>query len=268
MLDKEKDSNKSWYDRNKEKAKRHYRLARQASQSKKTHVTVGKLKLVDLPANILDILHERFKVDETSTTGLRWSESSVNQFRCKGKEAGALIGVNRGYYYLNIIINSINYKLSVARVVWMMANNVIIEPGLWIDHRNKKRNDNRISNLQVGSAGANNVNRHYSSNSYKNICVDRRKVSHCRFRIMFRFLGKRYFTKSALTEDSAFLLGWELLTSGKVPLACIKAQSLEYLDGSDLKRALKECKKQGIAVAPPKFKTLYEYIAFVENNAN
>lgn len=268
MNDEEKDSNKSWYFRNKERAKLKHQLAHHASQSKKTHVTVGKLKLVELPSNILVIFNKRFKVDESSKTGLRWVDSSVNRSNCRGKEAGTVIGVNRGYYYLNISINSINYKLSVARIVWMMVNNVIIEVGMQIDHRNKKRNDNRISNLQVGSAGANNINRHYSSNSYKNICVDLRNATHRKFRVMFRFLGKRYFTKTALTEDSAFLLGWELLTSGKVPLTCIKSQSLEYLSGSDLKRALKECKKQGIAVTPPKFKTLYEYIAFVENNAN
>ena len=262
MGDEEKDSNKSWYDRNKEivKLKKHLR------QSKKTHITVGKLKLVKLPSNILVILHERFRVDEFSKTGLRWVDSSINRPDCRGKEAGTVIGPSRGYYYINIVINSINYKLSVARIVWMMVNNEIIEPGMQIDHRNKKRDDNRISNLQVCSASANNINRYYSSNSYKNICVDRRKFPPCRFRIMFRFLGKRYVTKSASTEDSAFLLSWELLTSGKVPLACIKAQSLEYLDGSDLVIALAECKKQGIAVKRPKFKTLYEYIASVEGS--
>lgn len=248
----------------KEEHNRKERQARRVSAAAKTYTMVGKIKIVDLPANILDVLRERFRVDEFSKTGLRWVDSSINRPDCRGKEAGTVIGPSRGYYYINIVINSIKYKLSVARIVWMMVNNEIIEPGMQIDHRNKKRDDNRISNLQVCSASANNINRYYSSNSYKNILVDRRKFPPRRFRFAFKFLGKRYVTKSASTEDSAFLLSWELLTSGKVPLACIKAQSLEYLDGSDLKRALAECAKQAIAVTTPKYKTLYEYIASVE----
>jgi hypothetical protein len=46
----------------------------------------------------------------------------------------------------------------------------------------------------------------------------------------------------------------------------VKYQIEEYLEGTYLKRALAECKKQGIAVKRPKYKTLYEYIASVEGS--
>lgn len=259
MMDKEK----------REKRNRKQRQAWRVSKVAKTYTMVGKVKIVDLPANILDILHERFRVDETSKTGLRWSESSANQLRCRGKEAGYLLGshrdITRMYYNIRFNLGKIRYAIGVARAVVMMVNNIIIDPALCVNHKNRKTQDNRIANLEVTTASANSVNRAgiASSSSYKNV----NKRGRGSFYAVFSFLGLYYSTKYTSSEHHAAILGWELMTSGEVPLGYIKSQSDEWKDGTYLQRALAECKKQGIAVTPPKFKTLYEYIASVESEA-
>jgi len=260
MMDKEE----------REKRNRKKRQARRVSAAAKTYTMVGKLKIVDLPANILDVLRERFRVDETSKTGLRWSESSVNQLRCRGKEAGHLLGshraITRMYYVVRFNIGKVNHVVGVSRIIVMLANNTIIDPALCVNHKNRNTQDNRIANLEVTTLNANSVNRtRVTSNSYKNI---KKHSSTGSFFAAFCFLGLSYRTKYTSSEDHAVILGWELLTSGKVPLAYVKSQIDEWKDGTYLQKALAECKKQGIAVTPPKFKTLHEYIAFVENNAN
>ena len=254
-----KNSGKLYHNRKKEEIKLNYVI----NQKLKKHVMVGKLKRVELPTGIIAILKDRFRIDETSKTGLRWSDSSCNKSYTKGKEAGNLS--IHGYYNIGIHVGPTLYKFGVARIIWMIANTMIIEPGMAIDHKNRQRDDNRIVNLQLGSINSNNVNRSNGLCVYKNV---RAKTGSCgkRFLAAFTFLGIRYYTKCVASLDAAFLLGWELLTSGEVPLAYVKSQSNEWKDGTYLKRALAECKKQGIAVKRPKFKTLHEYIASVEGS--
>ena len=260
MMDKEE----------REKRNRKKRQARRVSAAAKTYTMVGKLKIVDLPANILDVLRERFRVDETSKTGLRWSESSANKPYCRGKEVGSLTGrteidIDRRYYTIRFNLGEVRYFIGAARAIVMMVNNIIIDPALRVNHINRNTQDNRIANLEVTTASANSVNRsRVGSSSYKNI---NKRSDGGSFNAVFGFLGLYYRTKYTSSEDHAAILGWELMTSGEVPLGYIKSQSDEWKDGTYLKKALAECKKQGIAVTPPKFKTLYEYIAFVESAA-
>ena len=272
LKDKEerKKYNRLCYIENKEEFKHKERLRRRVSQATKTYTMAGKVKIVDLPANILDILHERFRVDETSKTGLRWSESSANKPYCRGKEVGSLTGrteidIDRRYYTIRFNLGEVRYFIGAARAIVMMVNNIIIDPALRVNHINRNTQDNRIANLEVTTASANSVNRAgiASSSSYKNV----NKRGRGSFYAVFSFLGLYYSTKYTSSEDHAVILGWELLTSGKVPLAYVKSQIDEWKDGTYLQKALAECKKQGIAVTPPKFKTLYEYIAFVESAA-
>ena len=254
----QKEKNKRNYDKNKELIK----IAGRLNQSRKKHIMFGNLKVVVLPADTIATLRNRFKIDETSETGLRWSGSSVNRAHLRGGEAGCLYS-SVGYYYVRIFIAGVNYQLSTARVIWMIINNKTIEPGMVINHINRKRDDNRIANLEVVPMSANNVNRAATGlSTYKNVYVDYRR--NYPFFAKFRFLGKHYYSKYALSEDSACIAGWEAITSGKIPLELVKSQSNEWKDGIYLKRALAECKKQGIAVKRPKFKTLHEYIASVE----
>ena len=261
--DKQREYNISYHIKNKVKINLNKNLTRRANQALKTHEMFGKLKLIKLPNNTIATLHERFRVDESSKSGLRWSESSANRPYLRGKEAGCL-HTKTGYYQVSIYVGLVKYNLSVARIVWMMVNNRDIELGMQVDHINKKRDDNRISNLKVGSASCNNINRRhhcYNSNLYKNVFPSGR-----RFHAYFKYLGIVYRTKSDKSEDRACVLGWELLTSGEVPLDYIKSQIDEWKDGTYLQTALAECAKHGIAVTPPKFKTLYEYIASVEGS--
>ena len=269
-----KEYNRSYYIKNKEELKRRTRLSTRVSQSIKTYTMVGKFKIVNLPANILDILHERFRVDETSKTGLRWSESSANQPYCRGKEVGSLTGgteidIDRRYYTIRFNLGGVRYFIGAARAIVMMVNNIIIDPALRVNHINKNTQDNRIVNLEVTTVSSNNVNcRLKGSCTYKNIQrhSSRSDSKSPLFLASFCFLGRHYCTKYTSSEDHAVILGWELMTSGKVPLAYVKSQIDEWKDGTYLKRALAECKKQGIAVTPPKYKTLYEYIASVEGS--
>jgi hypothetical protein len=256
----QKERNRRNYVKNKELIK----LASSLNQKRKKHIMFGSLKAVVLPADTIATLRDRFKVDETSETGLRWSGSSVNKPHLIGNKAGCFYS-SVGYYYVRIFIGRVKYQLSVARVIWMMINNNIIEPGMVINHINRERDDNRIANLEVVPVSANNVNRAATGlSAYKNVYVDYRR--NYPFFAKFRFLGKHYYSKYSLSEDSACIAGWEAMTSGKIPLELVKSQSNEWKDGTYLKKALAECKKQGIAVKRPKFKTLYEYIASVEGS--
>lgn len=263
-----KEYNRSYYIENKEELKHKALQAHRVSQVNKTYTMAGKLKIVDLPANILDILHDRFRVDETSKTGLRWSESNANHPRCRGKEVGYLsnskIDITRRYYNIKFYTGGIKYFIGVARAIVMMVNNIIIDPALRVNHKNRNTQDNRITNLEVTTASSNSINcRPKGSCTYKNI---RKHGSSPLFLASFFFLGRDYPTKYTSSEDHAVILGWELMTSGEVPLGYIKSQIDEWKDGTYLQRALSECKKQDIAVKRPKFKTLHEYIASVEGS--
>ena len=172
----------------------------------------GSIWAVNLPANILDILHERFRVDETSKTGLRWSESSVNRPHCRGKEAGSLF--SHGYYIIRFNLGGVKYLIGAARVVVMMVNNITIDPALCVNHKNRNTQDNRIANLEVTTASSNCINSGpKGSCTYKNI--RKHSPSYPLFLASFFFLGRDYRTKHTSSEDHAVILGWELMTSGE-----------------------------------------------------
>jgi hypothetical protein len=224
-------------------------------------VIVGKKVRVKYPEDIVNRLADRFIIDSKSRTGLRWTESDINKCNLRGREAGYLR--THGYFFVNVVIHSVSYSLQVANIVWMLANGKIVKDSEVIDHDNNNRLDNRIENLISIPSYLNNINKKKctkSASSYKNVIISTRP----NFRAAFKYMGKRWCTKSVPSQHYAFILGWQLLTSGEVPLEYIKAQSLEYLEGTYLKRALAECAKEGIVVKRPKYKTLHEYIASVE----
>ena len=128
----------------------------------------------------------------------------------------------------------------------------------------------RIENLKSGDYLHNAINcSHKKSYGYPNISIKKfANFEKVYFVARFSCSGSNWSSNYVQSQDYAFVLGWEILTSGQIPLKYVKSKSLEFLDGTYLQKALAECEKQGITVTPPKFKTLYEYIAFVENNAN
>jgi hypothetical protein len=235
---------------------------------KKEYVIIsGKQKRVKYPNNIVDILDTRFKVSRCSKTGLRWSDSDANKYWLRGQEAGYFMGA--GYLFVSITIDSVSYTIQVANIVWMLTHKKTIEEGKIIDHINHNRSDNRIENLRSDDCTHNAINcSHKKAYGYPNVRVKKfygsTKVEY--FVASFTCLGTTWCSKYVRSQDYAFVLGWELLISGQIPLRYIKSKTLEYLDGTYLQRALAECAKQGTAVTPPKFKTLYEYIASVEGS--
>lgn len=84
---------------------------------------------------------------ESSPSGLVWKQDRLNcsstQVAAKGDAAGSLS--NLGYWV--IPYKGKYYKCH--RVVWIVFHNKPIDTNLDIDHINKRRSDNRISNLRL-----------------------------------------------------------------------------------------------------------------------
>jgi hypothetical protein len=223
----------------------------------------GRKRKLKLPITALDVFKERLEIDKTSKSGLRWKNVEANSCAIRGKEAGSIRDKKNKYYCVCVTFNSNDYKIQAANIVWMLAFNKLIDDDKIIDHKNGLSTDNSVENLDMKNTSQNHINRSsWNKSGYKNVC----KTVNNTFVSVYRYLGRRYSCKIAKTPYQSFIIGWELMTSGSLPLECIKSQPEELLDGSELKRALAECKKQGIAVTPPKYKTLYEYIASVEGS--
>jgi hypothetical protein len=79
-----------------------------------------------------------------------WLKSNSNKAR-NGSEAGYV--TSQGYRSINI--NNKNYL--AHRLAWFYVNGCFPEKGL--DHINRNRTDNRISNLRVSTHRENNMNR-------------------------------------------------------------------------------------------------------------
>jgi hypothetical protein len=236
-------------------------------------VIKGKSKRQVFPEGAIEELRSRLEIDETSETGLRWKDVDKNRKHLRGKPAGGPGGKDESYFVIcNFCIQGILYKILVSHIVWMLATNEMIKAGLVVNHKNRIRKDNRFENLTLETYSSNNTNKAATGKSgYKNVNIYKKENKGgeevITYRSRFSWEGVDYCSVSnALSVHACyvFVLGWELLTSGKVPLACVKSQTDEYLCGSELERAMKECADKGIPITPPKYKTLYEYIASVE----
>lgn len=230
----------------------------------------GKLRVI-LPKNINEIIEDRLVIDETAETGLKWTFSEHNQMLRRGKPAGFKTGGNMKnrrtpyfYYAVGITVDKTLYQIIAARIIWMLAYKDKPIDDKVIDHADGNPLNNKVSNLRLANNAENMTNcKCRAKSGYKNVVT-----SNNRFSWTMQINGKNIRSSAQKSKHKALLCGWDILTSGKIPLNLVKSQITEYLDGTYLQRALAECEKQGIAVTPPKFKTLHEYIAFVENNAN
>lgn len=93
--------------------------------------------------------HEVVKYDP-ETGQLTWVRSGRGRF----KRAGAPAGGARPDGYKSVCIDDTQWL--VHRVAWVLAYGE--EPPRIIDHINRDRSDNRISNLRDGSNGVNEIN--------------------------------------------------------------------------------------------------------------
>jgi hypothetical protein len=246
--------------------------AAKSKASRKYLIIQGKSKRQVFPEGTIEELRSRLEIDETSKTGLRWKDVDKNRKNVRGKPAGGLGGNNESYFVIcNMRIQGTLYRILVAHIVWMLATNEMIKAGFVVNHKNRIRTDNRFENLTLETYSSNNTNKATTGKSgYKNVHIYKRKNKDGKeiiiYMAKFGWAGVDYCTSiNALSVHACyvFVLGWKLLTSGKVPLGCVKSQTDEYLCGADLERAMKECADKGIPITPPKYKTLYEYIASV-----
>lgn len=221
---------------------------------------VGNKLRVVYPDNTLEVLEDKFVIDETSKTGLRWTYSSHNMMNFRGMEAGYLhkAGTRAANYTTYVHINGTLYRMAIARIVWMLANKDTPVGDLLIDHADRNPLNNKASNLRLSTETQNSSNRGGRSKSgYKNV------VAHHGTSFIWRIMvnGKETWSSPRKSKHETLLLGWDILTSGKIPLDSIKFQPKEYMDGIYLRQAMAGCEKAGIPFTPPKYKTLHEYIA-------
>lgn len=133
---------------------------------------------------------EHFYYDESSPTCLRWKVDRHRKSATKsvlnraGDQAGNLC---RRYGYC--IVRFEDKNLRVHRIIWEIHNGKIPE-GLFIDHINGKRSDNRIYNLRLVDTRMN------AQNSKKFITNTSGKVGVSRNFTTSRY-GKKYFNWTA-----------------------------------------------------------------------
>jgi hypothetical protein len=53
-----------------------------------------------------------------------------------------------GYLRIRVMINGIRIQVSAHRVIWVAGTGEPVPPGHVLDHKNGKKNDNRIDNLE------------------------------------------------------------------------------------------------------------------------
>ncbi len=112
----------------------------------------------------VDLLRERFYIDPSSPSGLRFKKASKTGRRNQDDAAG-YFDSGKGYS-----VDSNRTKIKVHRIVWILSNGSIPD-GLTIDHKNGVPSDNRIENLQLMTPSANNRARNRLSKRNKSTYV-------------------------------------------------------------------------------------------------
>lgn len=78
-----------------------------------------------------------------------------------GKQCGSV--TNRGYMSITVAAGKQHFRISVHRLAWLIVYGEL--PKTQIDHINRNRSDNRISNLRLSDPSANMRNRSKNKNN-------------------------------------------------------------------------------------------------------
>lgn len=112
------------------------------------------------PVRICDPLYlsKYFYYSEESESGLKWKISWNNSIKIGG-DVGCK--TDKGYYRVHL--GSDSYL--VHRIVYSILNNITLDGSVQIDHIDRNKSNNKISNLRLVTAKENARNRNVPSNS-------------------------------------------------------------------------------------------------------
>lgn len=115
---------------------------------------------LSLPEKYSNVIKEYLKYDETSPSHLRWiRRTSAGSFVKPGDVAGSLDKLD-GYWKLH----GLGHHYKVARLIWFLHHGKIPD-GYSVDHIDRNRQNNNISNLRVVPPVINGRNRSMNSNN-------------------------------------------------------------------------------------------------------
>ena len=146
-----------------------------------------------------EMLKERIHYDK-ETGFFTWLDVKVNGKRMRNKRSGSING--GGYIQVRLSLDGKSYALFAHRLAWLYEYGEF--PSGNLDHLNRNRTDNRITNLRIATTRENGRNRSMSSNNttgHNGIGFSKaRNKYHARIRVNYKQKHLGYFEN---IEDAA-----------------------------------------------------------------